>query len=110
MAITDSLRDPATGRIKPVVWIGGIGAAVILFFLFKGSSGTSANGQSSDLTGLLGDLSGALGNLGGGSSGGGSSSGGGGGTGSNTGGGGGQTYVGPPTPVSYTHLTLPTKA
>jgi len=55
------LRDPATGKIKPVVLASGAGILVIGFILLrKGGGGVSANGQSSGLTGLLSDLNSGL--------------------------------------------------
>lgn len=60
MPIMDTLKDPKTGKIKPV-WIiafVGIGGVALLLLLGRGGSkdGTPINGQSSDVTGSLGAL------------------------------------------------------
>jgi len=59
------LRDPATGKIKPMYLVAG-GAAVLvaLYALMKGGSagqsGVVSGGQSSDISGSLSDLQSAL--------------------------------------------------
>lgn len=61
------LRDPATGKIKPVYLIAGGGIVLfgIILLMGKGSSGSSTSGvtsggQSSDITGGLSDLQQAI--------------------------------------------------
>ncbi len=61
------LRDPATGKIKPVYLIGGGGVVIVgALLLMGGKGGASSNpgvvsgGQSGDLTGQLGLLNDAI--------------------------------------------------
>ncbi len=64
MPLLDAIKDPATGKIKPVVIIaaGGIGVAGV--FLLMGRSGSSGGvvspGQSGENTGSLSDLMSAI--------------------------------------------------
>jgi hypothetical protein len=77
------LQDPATGKIKTPVLIAGGGIVLFGVFMLMGRGSNSGGsvigeGQSSGLSGMLGDLSDALDNLN--NAGGGGSSGGGGGS------------------------------
>ena len=96
MALTDMLKDPETGKIKPVVLIGGAGIGLAgLFMLMSkgGSSGVTSPGQSGPNTDALSGLGSAILGLAGASGGGAGSAGSSGGSGNF---GGGST---PPPPT-----------
>ena len=71
-------KDPATGKIKPVFIIAGVGIGGLVLFLLLGksssSSGVTSGGQSGDNTDALTGLQDALTNLGNATGGGGGSS------------------------------------
>lgn len=61
-----SIRDPATGNVKPVVYIAGAGVGLVVLFIAAkgGGGGVTSGGQSGDLTGSLGTLNDGLVGLG----------------------------------------------
>lgn len=73
MPMMDMLKDPATGKVKPAVLIGGagIGIAGIFMLLNKGGGGVTSPGQSGANTDALNGLGSAILGLAGGSGGGG---------------------------------------
>lgn len=72
MPILDSIKDPSTGKIKPVVLIAGGGIGLVALFLVAGngsggsSGGVVSGGQSSGNTEGLADLEAAIQGLAGG--------------------------------------------